>query len=154
MSRSRVFEWHKWFKEGREDVEDDSRSGRPSTSRTSDNVEHVKQMVRGDRQLIVRMIADELEINLTACGRLSRKIWVCGRSVRRWCRSFWMMTRRSGAWRCVRTFLSISKLSQTCCRESSLVMVYVSDGICVCHNSNHAWRVTPFVTAYSIRTVV
>ena len=63
MSRSRVFEWHKRFKEGREDVEDDSRSGRPSTSMTADNVERVKQMVRGDRWLAVRMIADELEIN-------------------------------------------------------------------------------------------
>ena len=61
MSRSRVFEWHKRFKEGREDVEDDSRSGRPSTSRTADNVESMKQMVRGDRRLTVRMIADELE---------------------------------------------------------------------------------------------
>ena len=63
MSRSRVFEWHKRFKEGREDVEDDSRSGRPSTSRTADNVERVKQMVCGDRRLTVRMIVDELEIN-------------------------------------------------------------------------------------------
>ena len=63
MSRSCVFEWHKWFKEGCEDVEDDSRSGRHSTSRTADNVEHVKQMVHGDRWLTVRMIADELEIN-------------------------------------------------------------------------------------------
>ena len=67
MSRSRIFEWHKRFKEGREDVEDDSRSGRPSTSRTADNVERVKQMVRGDRRLTVRMIADELEIN---CDRV------------------------------------------------------------------------------------
>ena len=63
MSRSHVFEWHKWFKEGREDVKGDSRSGRPSTSRTADNVERVKQMVHGDRRLTVRMIADELEIN-------------------------------------------------------------------------------------------
>ena len=63
MSRSRVFEWHKQFKEGREDVEDDFRSGRPSTSKTVNNVERVKQMVRGDRQLTVRMIADELEFN-------------------------------------------------------------------------------------------
>ena len=53
MSCSRVFEWHKWFKEGHEDVEDDSRSGRPSMSRTVDNVECVKQMVCGDRQLTV-----------------------------------------------------------------------------------------------------
>ena len=33
MSRTRAFEWHKRFIEGREVVEDDPRSGRPSTSR-------------------------------------------------------------------------------------------------------------------------
>ena len=44
-------------------MEGDSRSGRPSTSRTVDNVERVKQVVCGDRRLTVRMIADELEIN-------------------------------------------------------------------------------------------
>ena len=34
LSRCRVFEWHKKFKEGRKDVEDNPRSGRPSTSKT------------------------------------------------------------------------------------------------------------------------
>ena len=63
MSRSRVFVWCKRFKEGREDVEDDPRSGRPSTSRNEANVERVKQMVRGDRRLTVRQIADELGMN-------------------------------------------------------------------------------------------
>ena len=29
MSRTRVFEWHKPFSEGREEVEDDERTGRP-----------------------------------------------------------------------------------------------------------------------------
>ena len=43
MSRLHVFEWHKRFKEGREEVEDDARSGRPSSSRTEDNVERVRQ---------------------------------------------------------------------------------------------------------------
>ena len=33
LSRSTVFLWHKRFKEGREDVEDDHRGGKPSTSR-------------------------------------------------------------------------------------------------------------------------
>jgi len=37
MSKSRVFEWHKRFQGGREDVEVDSKSGRPSTSRTRVN---------------------------------------------------------------------------------------------------------------------
>ncbi|XP_077416144.1 protein GVQW3-like [Vanacampus margaritifer] len=63
MSRSRVFEWCKRFKEGREDVEDDPRSGRPTTSRTEANVERVRQMLSGDRRLTVRLIANELGIN-------------------------------------------------------------------------------------------
>ena len=63
MSHSYVFEWHKWFKEGCKDVEDNSRSGKPSTSRTADNVERVKQMVCGNHWLTVQMIADKLEIN-------------------------------------------------------------------------------------------
>ena len=33
LSRSTVFLWHKRFKDGREDVEDDPRGGRPCTSR-------------------------------------------------------------------------------------------------------------------------
>jgi len=63
MSRSRVFEWHKRFREGRQDVEDDPRSGRPSTSRTDANVERVRQAVRGDRRMTVRLIASELDMN-------------------------------------------------------------------------------------------
>ena len=43
-SRTRLFfEWHRRFKEGREEVEDDHWSGRPSTSSTDENVERVRQ---------------------------------------------------------------------------------------------------------------
>ena len=68
MSRLCLFEWHRKFKEGREEVEDDHRSGRPSTSRTDENVERVTQKVRSDRRLTVRMIADELGMN-------SERVW-------------------------------------------------------------------------------
>jgi hypothetical protein len=37
MKNSIVFEWHKRFKEGREDVKDDERTGRPKTHRTDEN---------------------------------------------------------------------------------------------------------------------
>jgi hypothetical protein len=46
MSRARVFEWHKIFSDGREDVEDDERPGRPCTSKTNENVEKIEQIVR------------------------------------------------------------------------------------------------------------
>ena len=39
MKKSSVFEWHRWFKEGREDVQDSPRSGQPQTQRTVANVE-------------------------------------------------------------------------------------------------------------------
>ncbi|CAL1678823.1 unnamed protein product [Lasius platythorax] len=44
QSKTRVSEWHKKFKEGREDVEDEQRAGRPSTSRNEENVAKVKEL--------------------------------------------------------------------------------------------------------------
>ena len=70
MGRSTVFLWHKRFKEGREDVEDDPRGGRPSTSRNETNVELVKKMVRGDRLLTVRPISDELGLNRNSVWKI------------------------------------------------------------------------------------
>lgn len=44
-------------------MENNSRSVRPSTSRTGANVEHERQVVRSDPRLTVRLIASELGIN-------------------------------------------------------------------------------------------
>ena len=63
MSRARLFEWHKRFTSGREEVEDDPKSGRPSTTKTADNIGKVNELVRSDRRLTVRMMAEELNIN-------------------------------------------------------------------------------------------
>ena len=49
-------------------MEDDPRSGRPSTSKIEENVERVRQKVRSDRRLTVRMIANELSMN-------SERVW-------------------------------------------------------------------------------
>ena len=46
LSRTTIFEWHKRFREGRERVKDDERSGRPTTSRTDDNMAAVDKMVK------------------------------------------------------------------------------------------------------------
>ncbi|XP_066894573.1 protein GVQW3 isoform X2 [Kogia breviceps] len=63
MSRARVFDWHKRFKEGREDIRDDARSGRPVTHRTDENIQKVKDLVCSNRQLTVRMMAEELNLD-------------------------------------------------------------------------------------------
>lgn len=37
LSTTRMFEWHKRFKESRESIDNDARSGRPSTSHYEEN---------------------------------------------------------------------------------------------------------------------
>ena len=54
ISRTRVFEWHERFVEGRED---DLKSGRPCTSTTDTNIKKVWQLVRSDRCLTICIIA-------------------------------------------------------------------------------------------------
>jgi hypothetical protein len=63
MKKSNVFEWHRPFKEGRENVQDDPRSGQPKTQRTDADVDRVRTLVSSDRRLGVRVIAEELNMN-------------------------------------------------------------------------------------------
>jgi len=48
LSRTTIFEWHNRFREGRESVKDDELSGRPTTSRTDDNIAAVDKVVKED----------------------------------------------------------------------------------------------------------
>lgn len=66
LSRSNVFIWFNRFKNGRESVEDEPRSGRPSTSKTDDNVVKVRDLVRSDRRLTIREMSDELNLSFYA----------------------------------------------------------------------------------------
>ena len=66
MSRTRFFEWRKQFVEGREDVEDDSKSGRPCTSTTDTNIEKVRQLVHSDRCITICVIANKVGMDKEA----------------------------------------------------------------------------------------
>ena len=44
-------------------MEDEPRAGRPSTSKTDDDVERVRSLVRSDLRLTLRMISSELKLN-------------------------------------------------------------------------------------------
>lgn len=43
-----VAKWAKLFKEGRESLEDDPRSGRPRTAHTAENIELIRQLIEED----------------------------------------------------------------------------------------------------------
>jgi transposase len=53
MCTTQTYEWLKRFKEDRTLVDDDPRSGRPSTSKT-DNVAKVHEVILSNRRLTVR----------------------------------------------------------------------------------------------------
>ena len=60
MSRTRVYEWHKSFKSGREGTHPDP--GRPTTSINDENIQNVYELVHSDRRMSVRMLAEELRL--------------------------------------------------------------------------------------------
>ena len=70
LSRSMVFKWHKAFKEGRENVEDDPRSGRPILSTNDQNVVVVRAVMAKDRRLSIRMTAEKTGLNKNAVHRI------------------------------------------------------------------------------------
>ena len=49
LSRARVSGWHRRFILGRVSMEDDTRSGRPSSSRNEDNVVRIRDMLNEDQ---------------------------------------------------------------------------------------------------------
>ena len=60
ISRTQVQLWYNRFKEGREDVRDDARPGRPSTLTTDKNIEAVKQMLLNNRRTTIREVGDDV----------------------------------------------------------------------------------------------
>lgn len=70
MKKTSVYEWYKRFQDGREDVEDDERSGRPNTSIIDENVKKVEKMVMNDRRITIREVADEVGISIGSCHNI------------------------------------------------------------------------------------
>ena len=107
ISKMRIKEWYNCFKGGRTSVDSDSRSGRPSTTKTLDNLERVRLVIEGDRRLTVRKRKNDLGIPKTTVWEILNKILgmtrVCAvtgffttitrqRIHRILCNSFWVNT--------------------------------------------------------------
>lgn len=63
LKKTAVYQWHERFILDRESVEDDERSGRPSTSKTDENIDKVKEMLAENRKLTIRELTDDLNIS-------------------------------------------------------------------------------------------
>jgi len=57
------FKWFERFLNGCESVEDEERSGRPSTSKTQENVERVSEIIRSNRRMTIREISEDLNVS-------------------------------------------------------------------------------------------
>ena len=62
LSRLNVFQWYGRFHDGREDIEDGPRSGRPTECCNDNNIEKISQLLLQKRHLSLRMLADEVNI--------------------------------------------------------------------------------------------
>ena len=58
-----VYKWFELFRNCCESVEDEDRSGHPSTSKTQENVERIKEIIRSNRRLSIREISEDLNIS-------------------------------------------------------------------------------------------
>jgi len=63
LKKSTVYNWFSRCKNGQEKLEDDQRSGRPSTSRTAEIVEKVWQLIQCDRRMIIVELEQEVGIS-------------------------------------------------------------------------------------------
>jgi hypothetical protein len=73
LNRSNVFRWYSRFRDIRELVEDDERGGRPKSTRTEVNIAAVVVLVKNDRRIASRMIAEYLNIPKTAVLRILKE---------------------------------------------------------------------------------
>ncbi|WP_316399518.1 leucine zipper domain-containing protein [Bradyrhizobium sp. 33ap4] len=79
VSRTTCFEWHARFRSDRASLNDDARSGRPSTSSTAETVEKIKGLVHEDRRVTIREVADMADVSFGT----AQAILTCNLNMRR-----------------------------------------------------------------------
>ena len=70
LSRTQVFEWVARFKREEMSVEDHPHSGCPSTSRTDENVEKIREQISEDRRYTIDEISEATGVSWSSCQRI------------------------------------------------------------------------------------
>jgi len=67
LSHTQCYEWYQHFKSGRTSIEDDPKSGRPSSSTGDNHIEKVRSVTRENRRLTIREVSEEVGICKSSC---------------------------------------------------------------------------------------
>jgi hypothetical protein len=70
LGLTQTYEWFKRFKNGRMSVDDDERSGRPSTGTTTENVAEVREAILEDRRRTIHDVCDIVKLSCGTCQRI------------------------------------------------------------------------------------
>jgi hypothetical protein len=70
LSRTAVFERHSLFEAGQVSVEDDERSGRPSTNKTTENIKNIREFIHEDRSRTIHELADTAGNSYGVCQEI------------------------------------------------------------------------------------
>ena len=70
LSPTQCQDWYQPFKSGRMSIENDPKSGRPSTSMNDDHIEKVLALIRQNCRLTVREVVEEAAICKSSCHQI------------------------------------------------------------------------------------
>ncbi|KAL4112628.1 hypothetical protein QTP88_016377 [Uroleucon formosanum] len=73
MSRATVFRWHSQFSSGRESFDDEQRCGRPSTTKTDENIARVSAVLNEHRNVGCRLVEELTGIPKMVVQRIIRE---------------------------------------------------------------------------------
>jgi hypothetical protein len=70
LGLTQTYVWFKRFKNGRMSVDDDERSGRPSTGTTTENMAKAREAILGDRRRKIQGVCDIVKLSYGTCQRI------------------------------------------------------------------------------------
>ncbi|CAF4927845.1 unnamed protein product [Rotaria sp. Silwood1] len=65
-----VGRWAKWFREGREEVEDEARPGRPVTETTTENIEQIRRLIDDDPYSTIEELQEQTGLSYSTTQRI------------------------------------------------------------------------------------